>query len=81
MPYRKEDFSSMPFSRLVVESHVTYLNELDPTHIIKQSKSIRVSNATQTTQVRRAPLPSRVLTNISAAPVLLELDPTHLHAR
>jgi len=81
MSYREEDFANMLFGRLVVEGLIPYLNELDPTHVSAQPASINISSANQTTAAYRASLPSGVLHDLIAAPVLLELDPTHLHAR
>lgn len=79
MSYREEDLANMPFGHLGVEGHITHLYELDPTHIAARPSILCVSNASQVTQVWHAPLPSFVLTDFAAAPVLLELDPTHLH--
>ena len=81
MSYSEENFASMLFGRFIAEGHINHLSELDPTHLFSHSTSVNVSNTSQTTQVWRAPLPSCVLTDIVAAPVLLELDPTHAQVR
>lgn len=81
MSYREEDFANMLFHQLGVEGHIAHLNELDPTHVAAQPTSLSASNASQATQGWHAPLPSCVLTDFATAPVLLELDPTHLLVR
>lgn len=81
MPYREEDFASMPIGQFGVEGYLTYLNELDPTHVTKHSTRFNASNASQMSLAWRAPSSSSLLAYTEAAPVLLELDPTHFHIR
>lgn len=81
MSYREEDVATMAYGRFIVEGHINYLDELDPTHITAQPVNLRVSNASQAMPVYRASLPSHMLLDDTAAAVLLELDPTHLPVR
>jgi hypothetical protein len=81
MSYCDEDFADMLFAWPAVEGRILHLYELDPTHVIAQPTSIRTSKAgSQAMQASRSPQPFCVLTDIATAPVLLELDPTHMHA-
>lgn len=80
MSYYEEDFADMLFAWPAVEGRIIHLYELDPTHVAAQPTSITTGKAGRAMQGSRSPLPFCVLTDIAAAPVLLELDPTHLHA-
>lgn len=82
MSYHEEDFADMLFAWPAVDGRITYLYELDPTHVIAQTAEVISINAERTTTVlSAASTPSLcVLTDTIAAAVLLELDPTHTHA-
>lgn len=83
MSYHEEDFADMLFAWPAVEGRITHLYELDPTHATAQSTDVISSNTDRTTTVlSAASTPSLcVLTDTIATAVLLELDPTHTHAR
>lgn len=80
MSYHEEDFANMLFAWPAVEGRIIHLYELDPTHVAAQPTAPHTSGASQTMQVFRSTLPSCVFTDIAASTVLLELDPTHVHA-
>ena len=80
MSYREEEFADMLFAWPAVEGRITYLYELDPTRVAVQPTNIRTRKASQTMPVSHSPLPFYVLADTAIAPVLLELDPTHLPA-
>lgn len=62
------------------EDRVTYLYELDPTHIAAHSAAHGRSTERQSAKESRSPLPFCLLSDEAAPAPLLELDPAHLYA-
>lgn len=81
MSYHEEDFADMLFVWPAVDGRITHLYELDPTHLSAEPTGIKASSAGHAVQVSRSPLPFCLLTDTVPTALLLELDPTHLHAR
>lgn len=80
MSYCEEDFADMLFAWPAVEGRLLHLYELDPTHVAVRPASAGTANARRAMPGSRSAPLLCALTEAAAAPALLELDPTHLHA-
>lgn len=80
MSYREEDFSDMLFAWPSVDGRITYLYELDPTHVAAQPAPSRRNKADQVMTLSRSSVPFCVATDTAVTNMLLELDPTHFQA-
>jgi hypothetical protein len=83
MPYYEQDFADMLFAWPAVEGRIIHLYELDPTHASAQpSADVAMGpRANQAVQPSRTANLYCALNDSAPAAILLELDPTHTHAR